>query len=35
MGGWFISLLYSPQELLESDQRWLNSLKRAAELTKD
>jgi hypothetical protein len=31
MAGWLISRFYSSRELLESDQRWLAKLKRAAE----
>jgi len=31
MSGWFISLFYSSDQLLQSDQRWLTALKVAAE----
>jgi uncharacterized protein YndB with AHSA1/START domain len=31
MDGWLISRMYSSQELLASDQRWLDRLKQAAE----
>jgi hypothetical protein len=31
MDGWLVDRLYSSRELLESDKKWLEHLKKAAE----